>query len=78
MEGKSLKNTLTDPDAAPQNFVNVVSVFQLEPELVVGQAVFENQQQSEMKAVYELLEHLQLSGVTVRLDALHTQKKPWN
>ncbi|MBM0745603.1 ISAs1 family transposase (plasmid) [Phormidium sp. CLA17] len=78
VDGKSLKNTLTDTDTAQQNFVNVVSVFQLEQGLVVGQAVFENQHQSEIKAVYELLEHLQLSGVTVSLDALHTQKKPWN
>ncbi|MBM0744613.1 hypothetical protein JOY44_23895 [Phormidium sp. CLA17] len=53
-------------------------MFQLEQGLVVGQAVFENQHQSEIKAVYELLEHLQLSGVTVSLDALHTQKNPWN
>ena len=78
VDGKSLKNTLTDPDTAEQNFVNVVSVFQLEQGLVVGQAVFENQHQSEIKAVYTLLKQLQLSGVTVSLDALHTQKKPWN
>lgn len=76
IDGKSLKNTVTDPFAAQQNFVNVVSMFQLEQGLVVGQQVFENGEQSEIQVVYELLQTLQLSGVTVSLDALHAQKKP--
>lgn len=75
VDGKSLKNTLSDPFESQQNFVNVVSVFQLEQGLVVGQAAFEDQHHSEIKVVYELLERLQLSGVTVSLDALHAQKK---
>lgn len=74
VDGKSLKNTLSDAHSDQQNFVNVVSVFQLEQGLVVGQAAFENQHQSEIAVVYELLKHLQLSGVTVSLDALHAQK----
>lgn len=75
IDGKGLKNTVTDPFEAQQNFVNVVSVFQLEQGLVVGQLCFENKTQSEIQAVYTLLEQLQLSGVTVSLDALHAQKK---
>lgn len=43
VDGKSLKNTLSDPYESQQNFVNVVSVLQLEQGLVVGQATFENQ-----------------------------------
>lgn len=78
VDGKSLKNTVTDAQAAQQNFVNVVSVFQLEQGIVVGQAVFENGHQSEIAVVYELLKRLHLSGVTVSLDALHAQKKPLN
>jgi DDE_Tnp_1-associated len=78
VDGKSLKNTVSDPHQCQQNFVNVVSVFQLEQGLVVGQATFENQHQSEIKAVYDLLEQLHLSGVTVSLDALHAQKKQSN
>ena len=74
MDGKGLKNTLTDAFEATQNFVNVVSVFQLGQGLAVGQTAFENGQQSEIQAVYELLERLQLTGVTVSLDALHAQK----
>lgn len=75
VDGKGLKNTVTDPYQTQQNCVNVVSVFQLEQGLVVGQAAFENQQQSEIQAVYQVLEQLHLSGVTVSLDALHAQKK---
>jgi hypothetical protein len=75
IDGKSLKNTVTEAQTAYQNFINVVSVFQLEQGLVVGQAAFENHQQSEITVVYELLEQLQLSGVTVSMDALHAQKK---
>lgn len=78
VDGKSLKNTLSDAQNAQQNFVNVVSVFQLEQGLVVGQAAFENQHSREIAVVYALLERLQLSGVTLSLDALHAQKKPSN
>lgn len=75
IDGKSLNNTVTDVYDAQQNFINVVSVFQLEQGLVVGQIAFDNHDKSEIAAVYELLEKLQLSGVTVSLDALHAQKK---
>lgn len=78
VDGKSLRNTVTDAHQTQQNFVNVVSVFQLEQGVVVGQAAFDNQHQSEITAVYQLLEQLQLTGVTVSLDALHAQKKQSN
>lgn len=74
-DGKSLKNTLTDPFDAQQSFINVVTVFQLEQGLAVGQTAFDNGEQSEIEAVYTLLERLQFTGVTVSLDALHAQKK---
>jgi hypothetical protein len=76
VDGKSLKNTVTDAHNCQQNFISVVSVFQVEQGLVVGQAAFDNQHQSEINVVYELLNRLQLSGVCMSLDALHAQKKP--
>lgn len=75
VDGKGLENTLTQAHSAEQNFVNVVSVFQLEQGIVVGQAAFNNHDKSEIQVVYELLERLQVSGVTFSLDALHAQKK---
>jgi hypothetical protein len=75
VDGKGLKNTVSHACDAEQDFVNLVSVFQLEQGVVVGQAVFNNGDESEIDVVYRLLEKLQLSGVTFSLDALHTQKK---
>lgn len=75
VDGKGLKSTVTHAQDQQQNFVNVVSVFQLRQGVVVGQTAFENQAESEIAAVYRLLESLQLSGVRVSLDALHAQKK---
>nr|WP_254721776.1 ISAs1 family transposase [Kovacikia minuta] len=74
VDGKSLRNTVNNAHGSEQNFVNVVSVFQLEQGLVVGQAAFDNGDRSEIQVVYDLLERLQLSGVTISLDALHAQK----
>lgn len=78
IDGKGLKNTVSDPYQAEQNFINVVSVFQVEQGVVVGQAAFENQQQSEIETVYQLLNQLKLTDATVSLDALHAQKKQLN
>jgi hypothetical protein len=78
VDGKGLKNTVTDAHDAQQDFVNIVSVFQLEQGLVVGQRVFNNHDQSEIDVVYDLLKTLQLSGVTYSLDALHAQKKQYS
>ncbi|NJO42776.1 MAG: hypothetical protein HC865_19720 [Cyanobacteria bacterium RU_5_0] len=78
LDGKGLKNTGTDTFSEQQTFVNVVSMFQLQQGVVVAQAVFDNGQESEINVVYQLLERLQVSGITVSLDALHAQKKQWN
>ncbi len=78
LDGKGLKNTVIDAFSEQQKFVNVVSMFQLQQGVVVAQAVFDNGQESEINVVYQLLERLQVSGITVSLDALHAQKKQWN
>lgn len=75
VDGKGLRNTVTDAHNDQQNFVNIVSVFQLQQGLVAAQAVFDNGQESEINVVYHLLERLQVTGVTFSLDALHAQKK---
>lgn len=75
IDGKGLANTLVHHTEAQQNFVNVVSLFQLRQGLVVGQQVFENAETSEIEVVYSLIEQLQLTGMVFSLDALHLQKK---
>jgi hypothetical protein len=77
MDGKAQKNTVTQAHEADQNFVNVVSLFQLR-QGIVGQAVLENGEESEITAVYALLKRLQVTGVAVSLDALHAQKNQWS
>jgi hypothetical protein len=75
VDGKGLANTLVHHKDAQQNFVNIVSIFQLRQGLVVGQQVFENGKESEIGVVQSLIEQLHLTGIVFSLDALHLQKK---
>lgn len=77
IDGKGLKNTVTDCSSSEQNFVNVVSVFTHQRGIVLGLKVMENKKTSEIKTVQELLETLDLKGLVFTLDALHCQKKHW-
>ena len=75
IDGKSLKNTVNDCYGKQQNFVMMVSAFTHERGQILGVKVMENKKQSEIAAVQELLELLDLKGVVFTMDALHCQKK---
>jgi DDE_Tnp_1-associated len=75
IDGKGLKNTVTEYDSAEQNFINIVSLFTHQRGLVLGVRVMENKKTSEITTVRELLEILDLTGFVFTLDALHCQKK---
>ena len=75
LDGKSLKNTVTDYDQAQQNFINCVSAFSHQRGLVLGLKMMENKQESEINVVRDLIELLDLTGVVFTFDALHCQKK---
>ena len=75
IDGKSLKNTVHDCYGKQQNFVMMVSAFTHERGEILGIKVMENKQQSEIVAVQNLLELLDLKGVVFTMDALHCQKK---
>ena len=75
IDGKSLKNTVNDCYGKQQNFVMMVSAFTHERGEILGVKVMENKKQSEIAAVQELLELLDLKGVVFTMDALHCQKK---
>ena len=77
VDGKSLKNTVTNYDNAKQNFINCVSAFSHQRKLVLGVKMMENKQESEINVVRELIKLLDLTGVVFTFDALHCQKKPW-
>ena len=75
IDGKSLKNTVNDCYGKQQNFVMMVSAFTHERGEILGIKVMENKKQSEIVAVQDLLELLNLKGVVFTMDALHCQKK---
>lgn len=76
IDGKSLKNTVNDCYGKQQNFVMMVSAFTHERGEILGIEVMENKKQSEIAAVQDLIQVLDLSGVVFTMDALHCQKKP--
>ena len=77
LDGKSLKNTVTNYDNAKQNFINCVSAFSHQRKLVLGVKMMENKHESEINLVRDLIELLDLTGVVFTFDALHCQKKPY-
>lgn len=75
VDGKSLKNTVTNYDNGQQNFINCVSAFSHQRKLVLGVQTMENQEGSEINVVRDLIELLDLTDVVLTFDALHCQKK---
>ncbi len=75
IDGKSLKNTVSNYDNVKQNFISCVSAFSGSRKLVLGMQMMENKKSREIKVVRELIELLDLKGVVFTFDALHCQKK---
>ena len=75
IDGKSIKSTLVGGNTSYQNFVSMVSVYSHERGWVVRHKVMENQQESEISVVEELIQELSGSHVIITADALHCQKK---
>jgi hypothetical protein len=73
-DGKALASTVEDCFNQQQDFVMLVSACVQSWAGVIGQLSFQNGKSSEIGAVRSLLEQLELKGVWVTLDALHTQK----
>lgn len=74
MDGKALASTVRDSCGHQQDFVTVVSACVQQHAGVMGQVSFHNGEGSEIASVRDLLHHLDVKGVWVTLDALHTQK----
>ena len=78
LDGKALGSTVQDCYGSGQNFVTVVSACVHQRADVIGQISFENRKASEIGAVRDLLNQLELKDVWLTLDALHCQKKQLN
>ncbi len=74
LDGKALASTLKDCHGAQQAFVNVVSACVQPWDGVIGQTRFHNGESSELTSVRQRLQQLDVQGVWVTLEALHTQK----
>ena len=82
VDGKSLKNTVSDCHGKQQNFVlkdtaphmMMVSAFSHQRGEVLELKVMENKKESEINLVRELIKLLDFSAVVFTMDALHCQK----
>lgn len=76
-DGKTMNSTVTDPHGHGQNFQAVVSLFGQESGLVYALEEYHNKgkEKAETDLVRMLLEHIKGMGLTLTVDALHTQKK---
>ncbi len=74
IDGKSIRSTVNDSSNEFQNFVSLVSLFSSKREQVLHVERLENKKGFEGKTVEDLLEILDLKGVTFTLDALHCKK----
>lgn len=75
IDGKSIKSTVSDHNSSKQNYLSLVSVFNNNMGLVISASKLENKKSNEGISVRELIEQLELKGVSFTLDALHCQKK---
>jgi len=75
-DGKGIKASVKDYDQSFQDFVSLVSAFNVDQGVVVGLEPMHNGQQSEIATVQTLVETLGLQKVCFTMDALHCQKKP--
>ncbi|MBD1867245.1 ISAs1 family transposase [Cyanobacteria bacterium FACHB-471] len=76
IDGKAIAGTIVNSKATQQNFMSLVSLYCQQQGVVLSVQAFENQHQSEIEVVQQLLRALHLEGNIVTLAALHAQKKP--
>lgn len=65
---------MVEHKASQQNLMSVVSLYAQQQGVVLQAQAFENQQQSELEVVQQLLKALHLESNIVTLDALHLKK----
>jgi DDE_Tnp_1-associated len=75
-DGKSIKVSVQDYDQPYQDFINIVSLFEVERGVVLGLQPMHNREHSEIVTLQDLLKILGLTGVCISADARPAQKKP--
>ena len=73
-DGKAIGGTVSNFDNKKQNFVNLVSIFASKQKQVILVGKINNNKESEIPKLKELIKILHLEGVVFTIDALHCQK----
>jgi len=75
IDGKAIRGIAKDFDDGKQRFLNLISLYCSKQKVVIGNAAVDNSKENEIPIVQQLIEALDIKGVTFTLDALHCQKK---
>lgn len=75
VDGKSLRNTVTEVFNEKQNFVIFSSLFDCANGLVLKIKSYENKKTSEIRETQDLISDIAITNKTVSFDALHCQKE---
>lgn len=75
IDGKAISSTISNYNTSYQNFVSLISIFAVERGIVLRTEKIENQKESEIPTVQELIKALDAKGEVFTIDALHCQKK---
>lgn len=75
IDGKSLRNTLTNQENEQQNRLVMVSYFSQATKLVIKSESYESKHSSETSKVLSMIENCGLSNKVFTLDALHCNKE---
>lgn len=78
VDGKAIRGTVTNSQNELQNFMSLVTVFASKRKSVLLVGKINTKKENEIPKVRELIEMLDLQGVTFTLDALHCQTKTIN
>ncbi len=76
-DGKTLSGSATQPDGATR-FVAQVKLYAMELGVAIAQASFDNGESHERAALIALIGTLELEGVLIQADALHTSPAFFN
>jgi DDE_Tnp_1-associated len=73
-DGKAARGSVISLAGKVQNFISIISAYCPQQGLVVAQASYPYREDCEQHALQRLLKTLDLEGVLIQADALHTQK----
>lgn len=75
LDGKALRGTVVHPQDKMHDFVSLVTVFLSKKKQILSAGKLNTKKENEIPTVRNLIEMLDLQGVTFTLDALHCQTK---